>query len=432
MSVGKNSFGLAPYYEWKSYNASNNGLGLSTVKACASSPTIAFAHGLTTTDGTNFLYTGFKSTDGINWSSVSSAPNSAITGIAYGNGVFVAVGFSGVIYTAPGTNVDTWTARTKAGTSSSNFYNVFFVNGKFYALQSGNNWQSSSDGITWAIEVSGGQYTYNANVDSDQDDGPFFPSMIQEDGVNIFFTGETAGTTSVRIAIKATSSTATTYTGVTTPVPFLYGRPDIGDGLGPLVQQYSSGVGSVNPFALLQRSMGTHVGGAFNSQIIAGINNDDRLNKIPIFAKNTGVSGGVDTTSLACRIPIYYTDGWYNIIFPGTIPTRDTTVGYPAKATGFGNNVLQYALMNMRYHERDLHDYPVPEVRNKILNAIIYPYLTTNSSRIATGLRRSHPFKLNETEFILMGRLNGLGSVDGGNIVLKSSRAFKPIMTTIG
>ena len=95
----------------------------------------------------------YSSTDsGVTWTSRTSGFGSTfIGGIAYGNGIFVAVGNSGLITTS--TDGVTWTART-AGVAASNLYYVAYINNLFVAVGGGANGgtggiTTSPDGITW-------------------------------------------------------------------------------------------------------------------------------------------------------------------------------------------------------------------------------------------------------------------------------------------
>jgi hypothetical protein len=95
----------------------------------------------------------YSSTDsGVTWTSRTSGFGSSVIGaIAYGNGIFVAVGNSGLITTS--TDGVTWTART-AGVAANNLYYVAYINNLFVAVGGGANGgtggiTTSTDGITW-------------------------------------------------------------------------------------------------------------------------------------------------------------------------------------------------------------------------------------------------------------------------------------------
>jgi hypothetical protein len=77
--------------------------------------------------------------------------SNSIHGIAFGNGIFVAIGQNGTITTS--TDGITWTART-AGVSTNTLYSVSYLNGTFIAVGSGaaggtGGVTTSTDGITW-------------------------------------------------------------------------------------------------------------------------------------------------------------------------------------------------------------------------------------------------------------------------------------------
>jgi hypothetical protein len=95
----------------------------------------------------------FSSTDsGVTWTSRTSQFGAdRIHAIAYGNGIFVAVGAAGKISTS--TDGITWTART-ANMAANIINSVEFLNGNFVAVGQGANGgtggiTTSTDGITW-------------------------------------------------------------------------------------------------------------------------------------------------------------------------------------------------------------------------------------------------------------------------------------------
>lgn len=102
----------------------------------------------------NFVIT---STDGVTWTWRDPAPSDAnaytLNSIAYGNGVFVAVGNGGVIVTSP--DGVTWTKRTAA--ISGNLNQVVWGKDKFVCVCEGTaaaSIQTSPDGITWTARTS--------------------------------------------------------------------------------------------------------------------------------------------------------------------------------------------------------------------------------------------------------------------------------------
>lgn len=92
-----------------------------------------------------------KSTNGLSWTRITVLANTVIRNIAFGNGVYVAVGyadaapFTGRILTS--TNTTTWTSRTPANTQYITC--VAYGNGNFVAAGNNGVIQYSSDGQTW-------------------------------------------------------------------------------------------------------------------------------------------------------------------------------------------------------------------------------------------------------------------------------------------
>jgi hypothetical protein len=94
--------------------------------------------------------------DGFAWTSRTSAADNDWRGVAYGNGVFVAVARSGTgnrVMTSP--DGATWTARTSA--ADNDWRGVVYGNGLFVAVAisgSGDRVMTSPDGITWTARTS--------------------------------------------------------------------------------------------------------------------------------------------------------------------------------------------------------------------------------------------------------------------------------------
>jgi hypothetical protein len=113
------------------------------------------------------------STDGITWTSrntnsnfpFNSNGNFGCRGVAYGNGLWVAVGIGtnamGANSIATSTNGITWTSRNSNGFS--NGQGVAYANGLWVAVGNGGT-STSTDGITWTGRSSYGYYDAGANV----------------------------------------------------------------------------------------------------------------------------------------------------------------------------------------------------------------------------------------------------------------------------
>lgn len=433
MSVAKNSFGLAPYYQWTSYEVQSRGLDLVEVRACTASPTKAVAFGRTTANnGATLTNSGATSTNGIDWTVISTAPNTVIHSVAYGNSVFVAVGAAGTIYTSPGTDGATWTARTKAGSYVTDFYGVKFSGGIFWAMQQNGNIQRSTDGITWT-EIASATLNFASDIDADQPDGPFQYSVVHDDGLYIHFTGRTMTTANHRIAITTASST--TLQSVSTTITVKHGRDDIGDGLGPLVQSYVNGYGTANAGSIIVRGIGRHINANYStaaaSDVVDKIIASDRLGRMPLPLGNTEISGTYLTTNIQGRINVLYSDGWYNIIYPGIIPARSTTVGYPSQVAGYNYPTGINAIFSLNIREDDFGAQFTPEFKHQYQPRILLPHagLTTRADNVA--LAKSIPFTLNGDNFLVVGSYYGLSGYDGGTYIMKAKRAFRKLNTTI-
>lgn len=95
------------------------------------------------------------SPNGINWTIRTSAADNEWNSVAYGNGVFVAVASTGTgnrVMTSP--DGITWTSRTSA--ADNDWFSVTYANGLFVALAStgtANQIMTSPDGVTWTLRT---------------------------------------------------------------------------------------------------------------------------------------------------------------------------------------------------------------------------------------------------------------------------------------
>ncbi len=104
------------------------------------------------------------SPDGITWTNRSSAEDNSWFAVTYGNGLFVAVAQSGIgnrVMTSP--DGITWTSRTAA--SDIGWNSVIYRNGLFVAVATsgfGNRVMTSPDGITWTSRSSAADNTWTS------------------------------------------------------------------------------------------------------------------------------------------------------------------------------------------------------------------------------------------------------------------------------
>lgn len=89
-----------------------------------------------------------STTNGAGWTQVlTSVPYSQPTSIAFGNGVFVVVGYGGLVATS--TNISTWTLRSLGSTSDLGLMAVAYAGGQFVAVTNTGKAYRSTDGIAW-------------------------------------------------------------------------------------------------------------------------------------------------------------------------------------------------------------------------------------------------------------------------------------------
>lgn len=96
---------------------------------------------------------GLNQASGITWIARTSGFSGTIYDLAYGNGLFVAVGAGGQLTTSSDGGV-TWTARTSSF-GATNIYTVTYGNGTFVAAGDSGKLATSPDGITWTQRTSG-------------------------------------------------------------------------------------------------------------------------------------------------------------------------------------------------------------------------------------------------------------------------------------
>jgi surface protein len=111
---------------------------------------VAYGNGLFVAVGNNGL---MISLDGITWTNINGIPNNIWLSVAYGNGLWVAVSYNGNVMTS--TDGTTWTLRTSA--AGNIWRSVAYGNGLWVAVTADaviNSVMTSPDGITWTSRTS--------------------------------------------------------------------------------------------------------------------------------------------------------------------------------------------------------------------------------------------------------------------------------------
>ncbi len=131
------------------------------------------------------------SAEGISWTSRTSGKKNYVSRVTYGNNIFVAVGSGGTILTS--SDGITWTSRTQS--FHDNLIGVTYGNNSFMAVGEYGKIHTSTDGITWTSQygpmwLTGVTYGNNSFVAVSSDSGKIVTS-----GDGITWTSRTSGTT---------------------------------------------------------------------------------------------------------------------------------------------------------------------------------------------------------------------------------------------
>lgn len=400
MSVGKNSFGLAPYYQWETKEGYGLGLDASEYICGAAGTAIAVVAGNVQAASTTTRIMQYTE-NGISWSPITSAPNTTIVSMAYGNGVFVAVGAAGVIYSAQESAIQTWTSRTKAGAETSSFSRVQYISdtGYFYAWQTSNRTvQYSSDGTTWTLTAATSLQPSIPTVSMHSDN----TGIAYVNKMHIFFTGATSATSSDRyFTFKDISSTSYSVASGTSWAGF---PTDAGGG-----EWYVCNV------LTLASRIGWGSSSAVGVPALANINSDFNLkNFIPIVESTvSSVSNGYVqfSTTEPNPIDVYKTDGYYQVIGSATYSAPNWS------STQFGIGHHLFSTQDIQAIRREF----IPGSRTD----------TVSDARRQFSYRVRFAFK--GSQYLIIGGWRGSTQLGGShrNYVVKGSRGFRPVRTTI-
>lgn len=412
MSVARSGHTLSNEYDAKAIVPHLNGIGSSSVFEVVSSGTVAVAFGQVVVS-TVTTYKAWRSTNGISWSEITSAPNTAIYAADHGAGVFVAVGAAGVIYTSPGTDGNTWTARTKAGTSTNDFNFCKYINNNFFIRQSGSSSQYSSDGITWA-QFSSSNFS---NASASPWINSKMQSLILQSQALIFWPGTTVTTAKTILGFAAASSTPPTnwtnniYSGteVVTQV-----QEDPGDGLGAVMKVGTSA--GINIFTRFAPE--TPLGGGWTTTSLgSGFNSNSRILQLPSGPTTSNTGGPVpyhsgDTQAFYMK----YTDGKYLFIHPAS-------ANYASQSNQYGFGYWTWDESTVDPFQSGI----LTENRGKFI-----PFFgdTTFVTNYAMAKR---VYTVGDRIFVWFGFARSTGDSNNvfTNTVISLKRAIRPLRTTV-
>lgn len=408
MSVARTQFALSNEYNARVYTPSDKGLYSTAVFDVDASPSMAIAFGGIVVSTTT-TFTAYKSTDGINWSSISTAPNTQINAVAYGNNTFVAVGAAGAIYTSPGTDGLTWTARTKAGSNTQAFNFIRFLNGYFWAKQDSVEMMYSSDGITWT-QLASSSFAVASTT-------PHLNAKLQNltysGNTYIFWTGVTSTTNVARIYYSNATAISSGWSSrvvndsiLTTEI-----QDDPGDGLG-LVMKIGNTL-AAQTFARFSREF---VDGNFSSTSISDTwGASARIFQV-IQQSNNSQSPVPYVGTDGAGMYLKYTDGTYFLAHPSN--------------ANYANISTQAGIAYWQWGEdttAPLSSSYLTENRPKFIP------LFAGSTWITAEARFKKVFQIGEKIFIWWGFNNTLNDSNKNrtNTVMVLKRAIRPLRTTI-
>ena len=243
------------------------------------------------------------SSDGIEWTSRTSAADNSWYGVTYGNGLFVAVAYSGtgnrVMTSSDGIE---WTSRTSAADNS--WYGVTYGNGLFVAVAgtgTGNRVMTSPDGIEWTSKTSAADNSWS--------------SVIYGNGLFVAVADSGIGN---RVMTATTTTLSPTITNFTIPsktygdLPFLI-NPPTSNSDGPFTYSSSNplvativdgsyinivGAGTSNIIAT-QAATTNYTSGSIETPFV--VNEDTPTNPV-VVDNGDGLLYFMDTTSMYCKI----------------------------------------------------------------------------------------------------------------------------------
>jgi hypothetical protein len=413
MSVARSGYALSNEYDISVYTPSTRGLSSTVVTDVSGSPSMAVAFGgiLVSTTTT---YKAWKSTNGIDWTEITSAPNTAIFAVAYGNDTFVAVGAAGLIYTSAGTDGLTWTSRTKAGSSAADFNHVQFLNGYFWAKQYQANMMRSTDGITWELLTS--------STFTDPDTRHAFNNHTRTitymGNQYIWWTGNTVATTAVRAYISTESNVTSGWANnsFSDSIVVSYVQQDPGDGLGP-VATIGTSAGASN-FARLGREFihDSYSTSGFSNQWSTG----GRTFVIPQNATGSTFGPTIYISTDGQAFYTKFTDGMYFHLRLGS--------------ANYGNSSAVYGLIAANVSQDGVDPISYSNFPTERKPKFVPLYRDTTWATNQYYCRSIKPFSIGEKHFVWWGFNEGFNSSANNpftNNIVVMKRAIRPLKTTI-
>lgn len=144
---------IAPSQLGVSTSANGTAWTNQTLGAAQNLTSLAFGNGIWVMVDDRFLNTDVlafmvSTTNGAGWSqALTSIPYAQPTSVAFGNSVFVTVGYGGLV--AKSANGTTWALQNLGSASDLGLLAVTYANGKFVAVTNSGKAYSSADGATW-------------------------------------------------------------------------------------------------------------------------------------------------------------------------------------------------------------------------------------------------------------------------------------------
>jgi hypothetical protein len=415
----------------------------------AASPSVAIVAGSYTNGGTTHTAGGSvikTSTDGLVWSNVetTSFGTNGVTQLAYGNGVFVAMGGSNTIATSPGTSGTVWTQRTSPAAGTGVWRYLTFQNGIFVAVNTSTVAYNSTDGITWSSGATVSNTALNSLLSPTAQRGGMFyiannPSSarwLQVYGQNF----ATASTTHFAVYQDITSSgtVSSTYSNTNSGSHGPQWIPEDNKLLVSIGSMTAVGFnGHASAINSSRETSTTSISGLPDTGVAAGVFFPSVLPKIgqiqigaatgstvlSQYALLSSINGTLSGGNTGKKAIYVYNDGYYNCLY-----VTAAMVGMSASGNG---SVISDPTMNVAFRADDpSYAESVQVIGSSTVQQAGVGELRSNMAARHGGFERAMQFIFKGNSYIFFASFDTDSYWTQG--YLRGTRSIRPIRTTIG